>query len=305
MHEIEQLRINLDNQQLVWINLTLAFLMFGVALDIHWSDFRKVLSSPKALFTGLVAQWFFLPAVTFLLIWIISPHPGIALGMMLVAACPGGNISNFLVHLSKGNAALSVTMTSITTVLAFLLTPFNLLFWGNLYSPTKEILKTFSLSPLDLVYILIQLVIIPLIAGIVLQKISPKITGIIRKPVRIISIILFLGLVVAALYANGQNLIIYLKYVFYLVLVHNAIAIGTGWSISRITGQNRQNTRTIMIETGIQNSGLGLIIIFNFYEGMSSMVLVTAWWAIWHLIAGFTLAIFWSRRPLSEMVVKT
>src|SRR5690606_31229384 len=127
------------------------FLMFGVALDIKLEDFRALFRTPKPILVGLVSQWVLLPLLTFILILIVQPHPGIALGMMMVAACPGGNISNFLVHLSKGNAALSVTLTSITTVLAFIVTPLNLILYGNQYEPTHQILKQFELDPVQLI----------------------------------------------------------------------------------------------------------------------------------------------------------
>ena len=100
------------------LNVVLGFVMFGVALDIRGEDFRRVLRSPKGPLIGLTAQFLLLPAFTFLLTRVISPRPSVALGMILVAACPGGNMSNFFTHHAKGNAALSVSMTAVSTVLA-------------------------------------------------------------------------------------------------------------------------------------------------------------------------------------------
>ena len=296
---LDHLQINLNTEQLFWINICLAFLMFGVALDIRVSDFKAILKSPRSVITGLMAQWVLLPLLTWLLIIAMRPHPGLALGMILVAACPGGNISNFLVHLSNGNRALSVSMTSITTLSAFVITPFSVWFWSQLYAPTAQLLKTFSLSPIDLLWMLIQLIVIPLFIGMWLAHFHSKITDRIRKPVRMLSILIFLGIILGALLANTDNLLNYLKYVFLLVLLHNLLAFGGGWISGKIARLQEADKRTIMIETAIQNSGLGLIIIFNFYNGMSAMALVAAWWAIWHLVAGFGVAVWWRYRPIS------
>lgn len=290
--DIDNLNLVVSVDQLFWINICLGFLMFGVALDIKLEDFKALLRTPKPILAGLASQWLLLPFLTFVLVLILQPHPGVALGMMMVAACPGGNISNFLVHLSKGNAALSVTLTSITTVLAFIVTPLNLIFYGNQYEPTQEILKEFELDPLKLIWILVQLVMIPLVLGLFFVYYLPKLTEKIKKPVKLISMLIFSGIVVGALVSNADKLLIYIRLVFILVLIHNALAFAAGWSLSKLIGLNWKDRTTIMFETGIQNSGLGLIIIYNFYDGMGSMVLVAAWWAIWHLISGFALAGF-------------
>jgi BASS family bile acid:Na+ symporter len=295
---LDLLQINLNTDQLFWINICLAFLMFGVALDIRVSDFKAILQSPRSVITGLIAQWVILPLLTWLLIIVMQPHPGLALGMILVAACPGGNISNFLVHLSNGNRALSVSMTSITTLSAFVVTPFSVWFWSQLYAPTAQLLKTFTLSPIDLLWVLVQLIVIPLFIGMWLAHFHSKISDRIRKPVRLLSIVIFMGIIIGALFSNTDNLFNYLKFVFVLVLLHNLLAFFGGWASSKIAQLGEREKRTIMIETAIQNSGLGLIIIFNFYEGMSAMALVAAWWAIWHLVAGFSVAIWWRLKPI-------
>lgn len=303
MDPLNQIEINLNTDQLFWLNICLAFLMFGVALEIRTNDFKEIFKQPRAVITGLLSQWVLLPLLTFLLIIAVNPHPGIALGMMLVAACPGGNISNFLVHLSDGNRALSVTLTSVTTIFAFLITPFNMIFWGSMYAPSREILQQFSLSPSDLLWILTQLVLIPLTLGMLATSYLPVFTTYIKKYVKWLSVAVFMGIVIGAILANSDNLVKYLQYVFVLVLIHNGLAYLSGFVLSRISRLKVRETRTIMIESGIQNSGLGLIIIFNFYNGMSSMALVAAWWAIWHLISGFSLAWWWHSRRVEELVV--
>lgn len=301
MEGMEQFDIQLENEQLFWLNICLAFLMFGVALDIRIKDFKALYQHPKSVLTGITAQWILLPAFTFLLLWILRPSPGVALGMLLVAACPGGNMSNFLVHLSGSNAALSVTLTSLSTSVAFIITPLNFLLWGSLYPPTAEIIKRFTLDPWSLLWILTQLILIPLFLGMLCRVYLPKITIAIRPYIKVVSVILFLGIIAGAVWANIDKVFVYLKHVFLLVFIHNLMAYFLGYIAAKSTRQNIRNTRTIIMETGIQNSGLGLIIIFNFYGGMSAMTLVAAWWGIWHLISGFSLATYWSKRPIPAL----
>jgi bile acid:Na+ symporter, BASS family len=296
MDTLDQINVALNQQDLFWMNVCLAFLMFGVALDIAVLDFTTLIKQPKAVLTGLASQLLLLPALTLMLIIAWRPHPGMALGMLLVASCPGGNVSNFLVHLMGGNRALSVTLTSISTIISFVYTPASLWFWGTLYPPTADILRQFSISIPALLSILAQLIVLPLIAGMALNYYAGHKLTLFKKWIRITSITLFAGLIAVALFANTQQIGQYLHLVFILVLAHNGIAIFSGWGLSRILRLPVMDQRTIGIETGIQNSGLGLIIIMNFYDGMGAMLLVAAWWGIWHLISGTAMAWWWGRK---------
>jgi BASS family bile acid:Na+ symporter len=146
---IDQVRLNFNPQGLLIINVAIGLMMFGVALELKLEDFKRIAVAPKAPCIGLAAQFILLPAFTFLLTLILRPPPSIALGMMLVAACPGGNLSNIITYLAKGNCAVSVSMTAVSTAAAIVMTPFNLAFWGSLNPDTAQILKKVSLSPFD------------------------------------------------------------------------------------------------------------------------------------------------------------
>ena len=148
---LDALKINFDESGLWALNITLAIIMFGVALGISPNDFKRLFKTPKILLTGIISQFILLPLVTFIFIKLVNPMPSIALGMMMVAACPGGNISNFMTQMAKGNAALSVSLTAFATLVSLVMTPFNLHFWGNLYAPTAEILQRIELDPMELV----------------------------------------------------------------------------------------------------------------------------------------------------------
>lgn len=146
---IDQVRLNFNPQGLMVINAAIGLMMLGVSLDLKLEDFKRIMVSPKAPCIGLLAQFILLPAFTFLLTLVLKPHPSMALGMILVAACPGGNLSNIMTYLAKGNCAVSISMTAISTIAAIIMTPLNLSIWGNLNPDTAEILRRVSLSPVD------------------------------------------------------------------------------------------------------------------------------------------------------------
>lgn len=296
MHPIDAIKVNFNPDQLLLLNLCLAFLMFGVALDIRVSDFTKLFRRPKAPLVGLTSQLILLPILTLGLIYLFHPPASMGLGMMLVGICPGGNVSNFMVHLSKGNSALSVMMTSITTMGAVIITPFYFTFWSGYVPGSEAFAQLIFVDPYDMVVTIFTLIIIPLLLGMWLLHNYPIFVSKIRTPVSRLSIFIFMSFVVVALIVNWQNAQDHLGKVFWVVLVHNSLALAMGYGFSRLMGLNSYNSRAISIETGIQNSGLALILIFNFFEGLGGMALVAAWWGIWHLISGFSLAMFWRRK---------
>ena len=277
--------------------MALALVMFGIALEISINDFKQLLQKPKLVLTGVFSQFVLLPVVTFLLVWIANPIPSIALGMFMVAACPGGNISNFITHLAKGNAALSVALTAIATLLAIVMTPINFQFWGSLYPPTEGILKEVAIAPFEMVKLVSVLLGLPLLLGMWLNYAQPKLANKLAKVFKIISLVFFIALIFLALYKNKDIFMDYIFYVFWLVLIHNFIAFLTGFSLARVMGFSKENIKSITVETGIQNSGLGLLLIFTFFDGLGGMAILAAFWGVWHLISGLALAGFWGYQP--------
>lgn len=296
--ELDTIILNFDSESLFFLNLTLAVIMFGVALNITISDFLRIVKNPKSILIGILSQFILLPAFTFLLVTIIQPLPSIALGMFLVAACPGGNISNFMTNYAKGNAALSVSLTAISTLLAIVMTPLNFQLWSGLYSPTSNLINTISLSPLEMVKIISLLLGVPLILGMLVQNYFPKFAIKTAPIFKIGSILFFIALIILALSKNIDIFKKYIHYVFIIVLVHNILALILGYSVASIAGLSKRNRRTLAIETGIQNSGLGLLLIFSFFNGLGGMAILAAFWGIWHIISGLTIAIFWSKKRI-------
>lgn len=270
--------------------------MFGVALEIKIADFSQLLRNPKSAVAGIISQFLLLPFLTFIIILMVNPQPSIALGMMLVAACPGGNISNFMTLLAKGNTALSVSLTAFSSVAAIFLTPLNLEFWANLYGPTNEILKSVNLNAIEVFKTISLILALPLLLGTIMNRWKPMVAKKLSNILKPISIVIFIGFILIA-FTNNLNIFIeHIHVVIIIVLFHNGLALTAGYSFGKLLKLDKKNKRTLAIETGIQNSGLGLLLIFTFFNGMGGMALIAAWWGIWHIISGLLLASFWSYR---------
>lgn len=270
--------------------------MFGVALNMHSKDFKQLLHHPKSAVVGLLSQFLVLPAITFLLVYLIRPMPSIALGMMMVAACPGGNVSNFINHLAKGNNALSVSLTAFSSVAAIVMTPFSLELWAGMYAPTAGILTQVNLDTLNILMTIGLILGLPLIAGMAVNVYRPRLARLLTSWLKPLSIIIFVAFVIIAFINNVDTFLDYIHVVILIVFIHNLAALGAGWGLGYLTRLSSRDRKTLAIETGIQNSGLGLILIFTFFDGLGGMALVAAWWGIWHIIAGLLLASFWSVR---------
>lgn len=296
MNNIDAVSLNFSAGSLMLLNAILAVVMFGIALDLKMSDFRALSAAPKPLLVGLVSQFLVLPALTYVLLLIFTPQPSIAMGLILVAACPGGNISNFITHRAGGNVALSVSMTAIATFGALFMTPFNIALWGTLYAPTRPILQSITIDPVSLAITVGFMLLLPLVLGIMLNSFRPAFAARIRPPMQWLSLGIFLTFVVLALAGNWEFFIQFAGAVALLVVVHNAVALGAGNLTARLARVSEYNRRAITIETGIQNSGLGLVLIFGFFGGLGGMAVAAAFWGIWHAISGLVLALILSRR---------
>lgn len=304
---LDPLVINFSKAGQDAINMVLAVVMFGVALGIRPAIFKEVILKPKSVIIGLISQWILLPAFTFGLVVVLNDYitPMIAMGMILVASCPGGNISNFITSLSKGNSELSISLTAFSTAFAPVTTPFNFAFWGGLYTTylnkqANVALQTLQINFFDMFYIVFLLLGIPLILGLLTSKYFPKFANKLKKPLQYFSIIFFIAMVILAMGNNLSMIMKYIWFVFFIVLVHNAIALLIGFSVATLTKLPKKDRRTLTIETGIQNSGLGLVLLFNpkiFPPDLMNggMLFITAWWGIWHIVAGLGIAALFLR----------
>jgi len=223
---VDQIRLNFNAQTLLIINIAVGLMMLGVAIDLKWADFKR---------------------------------------MILVAACPGGNLSNLMTYLAKGNTAISISMTAVSTMAAIVMTPLNLTIWGSLNPDTAPILQKISLSPLDVFF-------------------------------TVFIILIVLG----ALAANWEIFLDVIGLIMLAVLIHNALALNIGYWSARVFRLPERDSRAVAIEVGIQNSGLGLVLVFNFFGGLGGMAILVGWWGIWHIAAGLITAFIFTRFALQD-----
>ncbi|MEN8187375.1 MAG: bile acid:sodium symporter family protein [Bacteroidota bacterium] len=295
LQNIDHVQIHLNSDNIWVVNLSLAVVMFGVALGVKVSDFTNLLKAPKPVIIGIISQFILIPLVTFIMIILIKPIPSIALGMFMVAACPGGNVSNFMTKLAGGNPALSVSLTSFASFAALIMTPVNFALWGGFYPPTAEILRTVSLNPIEVGKLVLLILGIPLLMGMTFNNYHPKTSAKIARILKPVSIIIFLAFIGVAFYNNLDIFTKYIHYVFFLVVFQNILLLATGFYTAKFNGLSYPNQKTLSIETGIQNSGLGLLLVFSFFEGLGGMAILVAFWAIWDIFSGLAIAFYWSK----------
>ncbi len=306
LEQLDAVQLNFNQGSVNIMNVAIAFIMFGVALSIKPQHFKTLVLNPKPVILGVISQYVLLPALTFLLVMIIRPSTAVALGMILVAACPGGNVSNLISSISKSNVTLSVSLTAITTVMSLFMTPFNFAFWGSLYAKHSPLLVPITIDPVEMFRTVFLILGIPVILGMFVGMKFPKFTKRIDKTVQTASILFFIAFIVGALAGNFSLFLRYIHLIFVLVLIHNGLAYMGGYYFPKLLKVNEIECRTISIETGIQNSGLGLALIFNpriFPPELElgGMAFIAAWWGIWHIIAGLLLAFYWRRRAISPL----
>lgn len=302
---IDSINVTLNAGGMNTINIVLAFVMYGVALGIDPKMFKDVFSKPKSVILGMVCQLVLLPLFTFLLTIALGTSITwtMALGMILVASCPGGNISNFMSSLSKANIELSVSLTAISTALAIFMTPFNFWLYGNLYLNVADIageVPALSIPLWDVLKTIFILLGIPLVLGILTRTYLPKLSEKMKKPFQWFSIIFFIAMVVLSFMGNIDAFLKCVKYIFLVVLIHNLLALLIGFSMGSAFKVPAKDRRTLTIETGIQNSGLGLVLllgtsIFADFPAHGGTLVITAWWGIWHIISGLTVSFIFHR----------
>ncbi|MDI9335574.1 MAG: bile acid:sodium symporter family protein [Gammaproteobacteria bacterium] len=296
MLPIDEVRLNFNPDSLQILNIVIGFIMFGIALDTKLEDFKRVVKVPLAMTVGIVAQFLLLPATTYGLSLALQVGPSIALGMLLVACCPPGNLSNVLTHRCGGNVALSVSMTAISNALCIVLMPVNFAFWGALHPTASPLLKTISLSPLDMTLHIIAIIGLPFVLGIWCAIKLPKLTARIKRPAGLLSIFLLVVFIVGAIAGNWQYFMDFVGLVLLAVVLQDAMAFAIGYFCARATGLAEYDRKAIAMEVGVRNAGLGLVLIFAFFEGLGGMAVVAGVWGFWDLIAGLILAEWWRKR---------
>lgn len=288
---LDQAQIHFDEGSLWVMNIALGLVMFGIALNLTARDFKQLWLAPKPIIAGLISQFIALPLVTFFLVTWFNPPAGVGLGMIMVAACPGGNVSNFITQLAKGNTALSISITALATAVAVLMTPLNFTLYASLWTPGSSLMQNVSVDVWSMAVLVGLLLGFPLGMGLWMRHSQPTRAKKLAFWINRGALLFFLGLIIAALLQNKAQIEAYSGLLFGYVFIHQGLAMATGYGMSRLFGLGVSNQKTLIIETGIQNSGLGLMLIFTFFNGLGSMALIAAFWGIWHLISGLLMGL--------------
>jgi BASS family bile acid:Na+ symporter len=284
------------NAQQIILSMVLATMVFSVALELRIEDFKRVAQTPKAVICGLIPQFLLLPVGTWLAtLWLDLP-PNIEAAMILVAACPGGSLSNVVTHMGRGNTALSVSISAVASIIALFATPFNFSWMIATNPETASWLKELSIDSSGIYISLFLLLGVPLCLGLLASHRLPQLTERIRKPLGHFSLIALLLFIVAGLIKERQLLTLGLLPTLLLVVLHNASGLFFGWATSKVMGMGEKDRRAVMIEGGMQNSGLALGIIAVQFNSDLGMVTLASLWGIWHIVSGMSLAYVWRRK---------
>jgi len=297
---MDPVTIDFNPESLVALNVIIAIMMFGVSLELKFEDFKRIIKNPKAPVIGLVIQFLILPAMTCLVTWLLNIDPMLAMGMILVASCPGGTFSNIMAWMAKGNVAVSVSMTAVSSIAASVMTPFNFALYAWLNPNTRELMSEISMDPISLLLLVVMVLGVPLVLGMMAGKRFPGLSRKVEKPLRITALLIMLALAGLAFFKNTDQFLKYFDLFFFLVVAHNGIAITLGYVGAMLMGLTVADRRSIALEVGIQNGALALVIIFTFFPQATGMLLIAAFWGVWHLVSGLILSFIWSRMPIKE-----
>jgi BASS family bile acid:Na+ symporter len=283
---IDNLQIALEPLAQAGVALALVLLMTSIALGLRIEDFTALSRQPRWFAAGLLAQVVGLPFVTWLVLRVIDIAPSLALGMLVVACCPGGAISNFLTWLARGNVAYSVSLTAASSALAAVLTPASILFWTHINPPTAALLDSIHVSPLRFLGQTLLLLLLPLVAGMLLSVRAPGLARRARPWAARAGTLLLLAVIAWGGWQFLPRLLPALPLLAAVAIGHNALAFTLGALTGRLLDAPRDVRRALVFELGIQNSGLALVILLGQLQGLGGATAIAALWGVWHIVAG-------------------
>ncbi|WP_439272399.1 bile acid:sodium symporter family protein [Pseudochrobactrum sp. HB0163] len=267
-----------------YIVTLLGIIMFGMGLTLSLDDFREVVRRPFDVAIGVASQFLIMPLLAVLLTRFIPMSPEVAAGVILVGCCPGGTSSNVMTYLGKGDVALSVACTSVTTLTAPLVTPFLVWFFASAYLPVDAMAMFLSI---------VKVILVPLALGVAAQKLIP---GVVRAAVPVLPLVSVTGivLIVAAVVAGSKAAIATSGLlIFAVVVLHNGIGYLLGFFAGKATGMPLAKRKAIAVEVGMQNSGLGAALANAHFSPLAAVP--SAIFSVWHNISGALLANYFAR----------
>jgi BASS family bile acid:Na+ symporter len=287
---LDAIEVTLGGGSRIGLTISLAVMIFSVALTLKPADFAFLGQRPKMFFGGVLTQIVGLPLLSLGLAHILAPTPSIAFGMIVVACCPGGNVSNLMVFMARGNAAYSVSLTAASNALAFLVLPLSILFWTSLYPPTAALIRAIEIEILPFILQTAMALGLPLAIGMVLATVYPKVAARIQPVFYVLAIIILILLVGVGVVSNWSLILNSGHVIAPVAIIHNAAAFGLGALVGRLLQLTASSRRALTFEIGIQNAGLGLVILLTQFPTLGGAAAVTGFWSLWHLFAGLGLA---------------
>jgi bile acid:Na+ symporter, BASS family len=294
--DVDDITIDFDSGALTFLKIVIAMILFGVALDTKLEDFAAAIRRPIPIVIGVVAQFLLLPALTFALTIVLDVRGSFALGMILVACCPPGNVSNILTHRSGGDVALSVSMTAVSNVLSIFMLPINLAFWGGLSPAGDDLLRSVDVNVWETFGEIALVIGLPFVAGIGITRLWPRVGDRAHRIVGPLSFVLLAAIIVLGFVGNFDIFQDYITIVLLAVFLQNALALALGYAIARLTRLPVRQQKSMTFEVGVRNTGLGLLLVFTYFDGLGGMALVAAWWGLYDIITGLAVAEVWRRR---------
>ena len=293
--------IAVDPVTQIVLSISLAFTMLTVALSLKPSDFAFVKSHPTSVIIGFLAQIIALPIVTLIVIKLMGLSAGIALGMIIVACCPGGAMSNLITKIAGGDAAYSVSLTMLSSVFSALMLPLAILFWVTWHAPANTLIDDINIDRVKFVQDTTIILVVPLAIGIFTSWKRPALAIKLQARFMPVSLLILFGLILAGIINNSDVILSHGAEIIPIVILHNGLAFLTGGLIGHFFLSDPRKARALIFEVGIQNAGLGLIIVMTQLGGLGEAALLVGTWSIWHLVGGFGLAaILRKYRPVTD-----
>lgn len=295
--DIDQASFNFSPTAGIVVAVMVGFLVFAVALDLTWEQFRRILRSPRAPLVGLAAQFIILPGVAFVIGRMVADTPSIALGLLLVTCCPAGALSNYLTGVARGSVATSVSMTAVSTLFSIVTTPLLFGFWATMNPATRAVLQKIEIDPKRVVIVLLIMLVAPVAAGMLIRARRPGTADRIRLRSRRVAGGVFAIVVAILLLGNIKVLGAFANSALPPVLFTFAVAVALGWSLARVSSLVPADRRAVTLEVAFQNVALAVGLAVAFFPRLTGVAITSILWGVVHLVFGFALAAVWARIP--------
>ncbi len=295
--DIDQLSIDLPASLQLIVKVIVGLLLFGIALDTRLEDFRDVVRRPGVIAVGVLAQYAVTPALTVLLTLALDVRGSVAVGMLLVACCPAGNLSNLLTHRARGDVALSISLTGVSNVVAVVATPAAFAFWSGLNPAARDVLRDVSLDPWDVMGEVALLIGLPFAAGLFVAWRWSALAARLKRFVEPGVLVLLLLVVIGGLASQLHIFLDYVGAVALPVAAQNLMALGIGYATAKACRLTTAGTRAMTFELGVRNTALAVVLAIAFFGDLGGVVLIAALWGLWDTATGLALASWWRRHP--------